>query len=65
MTGNYCALCGVDLKDGNTAYGLTRGVINEELYGFCIDDESEWDMYCSACMNQIDVLLADFRKGRM
>lgn len=59
----YCALCGEELSEGTTAYGLTSGSINGSCYGFRIDESSEWDIYCSNCMDEIDKLIASFRKG--
>jgi hypothetical protein len=59
----YCSLCGEDLNEGDAAYGLTRGNINETCYGFRIDENSEWDIYCPDCMNEIDKLLESFKKG--
>jgi hypothetical protein len=49
--------------EGQNVYGLTRGSINSELYGFRIDDNSEWEYFCSDCMNKIDQFLADCRKS--
>lgn len=61
---NYlCAGCGMQLLDGQNVYGLTRGAIDSELIGFRIDDDSEWEYFCSNCMNKIDQFLADCRKG--
>ncbi len=58
-----CSLCGEELKEGEAAYGLTSGNINEATYGFRIDENAEWDIYCPNCMNEIDKFLASFRKG--
>jgi hypothetical protein len=58
-----CAGCGIELMEGQNVYGLTRGSINSELYGFRIDDNSEWEYFCSDCMNKIDQFLADCRKS--
>ena len=63
MEENYCSLCGEKLNEGDVAYGLTSGSINEACYGFRIDEDSDWDIYCSDCMNEIDKLLASIRKG--
>lgn len=59
-----CSLCGVEMKDKDSAYGITRGSINELCYGFKIDDDSDWDVYCSACMNEIDKLIGNFKRVR-
>jgi len=59
-----CAGCGIELLDGENVYGLTRGAIDSELYGFRIDDDSDWEYLCSNCMNRIDQFLADSRLGK-
>lgn len=61
----YCSLCGVEMKNKDMAYGLTRGIIDEGCYGFRMDSDSDWDVYCSSCMNEIDRLLANFRQTRV
>lgn len=60
----YCALCGVEIENMRPAYGLTSGVIDEDCCGFRVDSDSDWDIYCPDCMNEIDRLLADFRRER-
>ena len=59
-----CALCGVVLKDQDAAYGLTPGTIDESCDGFCIDLDSDWDLYCADCMNEIDRLISAHRQTR-
>lgn len=59
-----CSFCGYEMKDKDTAYGMTRGSIDESCYGFIIDDDTNWDVYCSDCMNTIDRLLADYKQAR-
>jgi hypothetical protein len=59
----YCSLCAEELNEGAVAYGLTSGRIDEASYGFRIDEDSEWDIYCPDCMNEIDKLIAGLRKG--
>lgn len=59
----FCSLCGDELNEGAAAYGLTSGNIDETCNGFRIDDDSDWDVYCPVCMNEIDKLIASFRKG--
>jgi len=58
-----CALCGEELNEGAVAYGLTIGNIDNACYGFRIGEDSDWDVYCPDCMNEIDKFLASFRKG--
>lgn len=59
-----CTLCGIDLKDKDAAYGLTPGTIDEECDGFRIDADSDWDVYCTVCMNEIDRVISDLRQAR-
>ena len=59
----YCSFCGSELNDGDSAYGLTGGVIDGECEGFRMDCDDAWDIYCGGCMNKIDRLLAVARKG--
>lgn len=67
MTNDNCSCsgCNTELLDGQNVYGLTRGSIDSELCGFRIDDDSEWECFCSNCMNKIDQFLADCRKGNI
>jgi hypothetical protein len=46
------------------AYGVTRGCIVEDSYGFRVDDDSEWDIYCPDCMNVIDALIAGYKRTK-
>ena len=60
---NYsCAGCGIEHFDGQNLYGLTRGSIDTEICVFRIDDDSEWEYFCSNCMNIIDQFLASRRQ---
>jgi hypothetical protein len=52
------------MKGKDAAYGLTSGVIEEQCYGFCMDSDSDWDIYCVDCMNEIDKLLANYKQMR-
>lgn len=58
-----CSLCGMGLKNKDLAYGLTPGIIDEHCDGFRVDDDSEWDLYCADCMNEIDRLISSRRQG--
>lgn len=59
----YCSLCGIALKNKDRAYGLTPGIIDERCDGFRVDADSEWDLYCAGCMNEIDRLILSRRQG--
>jgi len=61
MANSSCAGCGIELLDGQNVYGLTRGSIDTEMCGFRIDNDSEWEYFCSNCMNKIDLFLANRR----
>lgn len=54
----HCSFCGIELNDGDPAYGLTGGVISDACDGFRMDDNDDWDLYCANCMNVIDKLVA-------
>lgn len=56
----YCSFCGINLVDGDSAYGFTSGIISSEYCGFLIGEE-EWDIYCSACRTTIDRMIADYK----
>lgn len=58
----FCAFCGVELIDTGSCYGVTRGTIDEDCFGFKVDDDSDWDIYCPTCMNLIDKLMADYKR---
>jgi hypothetical protein len=60
----YCSLCGVELKDMDAAYGLTPGTIDADCDGFRIDSDSDWDVYCADCMNEIDQMISAHRQTR-
>lgn len=60
----YCSHCGVELKDQDAAYGLTSGTIDENCDGFRIDSDSDWDVYCADCMNEIDRMISAHRRTR-
>lgn len=59
-----CSLCGVELKDQDAAYGLTAGTIDESCDGFRIDSDSDWEVYCAACMNEVDRMISVHRQKR-
>jgi len=59
-----CTFCGIEMKEKDSAYGITRGSIEESCYGFRIDEDSDWDVYCPDCMNEIDKVIADYRRTR-
>lgn len=59
-----CSLCGVELKNMDVAYGLTPGTIDEGCDGFRIDSDSDWDVYCADCMNEIDRLISALLQTR-
>ena len=59
-----CTFCGIEMKDKDLAYGISRGSIDETCSGFRIDEDSDWDVYCSECMNEIDKILADYKRTR-
>lgn len=64
MDEKFCSICGVSLLNATPVYGLTAGVISAEHCGFLIDDDSDWDLYCSACMNSVDRLIAEFKMAK-
>lgn len=53
-----CSLCGIELKDKDAAYGLTAGTIDGNCDGFRMDLDSDWDLYCADCMNEIDRVIS-------
>lgn len=57
-----CSFCGKIMNDKDSAYGISRGSINESCYGFRIDDDSDWNIYCPECMNEIDKVLAEYKQ---
>lgn len=59
-----CSLCGVELKGSDAAYGLTPGTIDENCFDFRMDSDSDWDVYCADCMNEIDRMIAAHRQKR-
>lgn len=59
-----CSVCCNEINEKDTAYGITRGSVDESCYGFRIDDDTDWDVYCADCMNEIDKLLTDLRQSR-
>ena len=59
-----CTFCGIEIKQRDLAYGITRGSIDELCDGFKIDEDSDWDVYCPDCMNEIDRVLADYKRTR-
>lgn len=60
----FCSFCGIEVKNNTLAYGVTRGCIVEDSYGFRVDDDSEWDIYCPDCMNVIDALIAGYKRTK-
>jgi hypothetical protein len=59
-----CAFCGIEMKDNDLAYGISRGSIDDSCYGFRMDEDSDWDIYCPECMNEIDRILANYKRAR-
>jgi hypothetical protein len=59
-----CSFCGVELKNMDAAYGLTPGIIDDDCDGFRIDSDSDWDVYCADCMNEIDRMISAHRRTR-
>lgn len=59
-----CSFCGIEMTDTDSVYGISRGFIDESCYGFRVDEDSDWDIYCSECMNEIDKVLADYKRAR-
>jgi len=59
-----CTFCGIEIKHRDSAYGITRGSIDESCNGFKIDEDSDWNVYCPDCMNEIDRVLADYKRTR-
>lgn len=59
-----CSFCGIEMKDKDLAFGISRGSIAESCNGFRIDEDSDWDVYCSKCMDEIDKVLADYKRAR-
>jgi hypothetical protein len=59
-----CSFCGAVMKNEEIAYGLTRGTIEDDCLGFRMDFDSNWDIYCAGCMNEIDRIISDFRQKR-
>ena len=64
MDDTVCTSCGIEMKENDLAYGISRGFIDEPGYGFRIDEVSEWDLYCPDCMNEIDKVLSDYKRMR-
>ena len=60
----FCTFCGIKMKDHDLAYGVSRGFIAESCNGFRIDENSDWNVYCSDCMNEIDRILANYKLTR-
>ena len=60
----FCSFCGIEVKNNVLTYGVTRGCINEDSYGFRVDDDSEWVIYCPDCMNAIDTLIAGYKRTK-
>jgi hypothetical protein len=60
----FCSFCGIEIGDKNLVYGITKGSIDESCYGFRVDEDSDWDIYCPNCMDTIDKLIADYKRTR-
>lgn len=58
----FCSLCGIALRSGEMAYGLTGGCIDDECEGFRMNFDEEWDIYCPNCMNAIDKIINDYKR---
>lgn len=56
-----CSFCGIELENDEAAYGLTCGRIDDDLEGFRMNLDVEWDIYCQNCMNTIDKLISDYK----
>lgn len=55
----YCYFCDEELKNDDAAVGLTTGVINDDCYGFEMDLDSGWKVFCPECMDKIGRFIAD------
>ena len=56
-----CEFCGKDLKDGDSAYGLTSGSVRSDIEGFG-NDENPWVyIACPECQSKNDDLLFGIR----
>lgn len=64
MDETVCTFCGIEMHDNDLAYGISSGSIDESCYGLRIDDNSDWDVYCPECMNEIDKVLAEYKRAR-
>ena len=59
-----CSICCIELNANDGAYGLNAGTIDESCDGFRIDTDSDWDVYCADCMNEIDRMISNHRQTR-
>jgi hypothetical protein len=59
-----CSVCAAPLLDGDEAYGITRGVVDQSTSGLLPDPESEWSVLCSDCMNDVDRLMANLGRSK-
>jgi len=59
-----CSFCGVELPDEKKVYGVSSGYVDATCCGFRINTDSDWDIYCSDCMNTIDKLIADYKRTK-
>ncbi|MBI5485042.1 MAG: hypothetical protein HY888_11360 [Deltaproteobacteria bacterium] len=64
MDETVCTFCGIEMKNKDLAYGISRGSMDESCCGFRIDEDSDWNVYCPECMNEIDKVLADYKRAR-
>jgi len=45
----YCSVCGVEISNGESAYAVTTGTIEEECFGFRTDDKPWLTVACEEC----------------
>lgn len=60
----YCSMCGVEMRNKDAAFGLTRGVIDEGCDGFCMDFDTGWEIFCMACIDEIDIAIAKIAENK-
>ena len=59
-----CSVCAVKLENGDQAYGITQGTVDEADSGLLPDSDSEWSVLCADCMNDVDRLMAQLRRAK-
>lgn len=58
-----CTICGADMYDQEETYGLTSGIMSNELGGFCSSDSVPWEeVLCLECMDEIDRALLSIKE---